>query len=391
MRPRGFLPLLLLIIAGASQAATFAHVSSLTQRLKAIEKVRQRSFHHPVEQKTISRTEFRSYLRSQFGKDLNLDPTQYLSILEAAHFIAPGRTTFEKLLDLYDAQVLAFYDPEKHIYYSLDEAPEGTSMSPVMGETVAIHELMHALQDQHFEIGNTMAKLRGKWDAQSAYHAVIEGEATFVMMAAMFELMGKSVDDIVRDETILAAMAASASTDGGFGDTDEYFVESMKFPYMDGLRFVIEAYKRGGWKAIDDLHRDPPRSTEQILHPQLYFDAAVNVFASEPVELHAERTIDKPLFSGSVGEFAFRFLLGEKAADGWRGDDMAIYGAGAKKLVIVQSEWDSDEDANEFATAYVAFLRKHGHADVRSVCIGRSVHVSYGGTRAQRRKFRLEP
>ena len=46
--------------------------------------------------------------------------------------------------------------------------------------------------------------------------------------------------------------------------------QSMLFPYEQGLRFVRTLYAQGGWDAVNDAYRDPPRSTEQLLHPERY-------------------------------------------------------------------------------------------------------------------------
>lgn len=383
---------ILLLLAMSAEGGTFTPVPSLAQRLDAIERIRQRSFMEPVLQKTITREELREFVREQFGRDLGLTPDEYLEVLAAAHLISLGGTDFEKLLDLYDSQVLAFYDPETHIYYSLDRPPSGTTVNPLMGETVAIHELTHALQDQQFLLGAAIERRKGDWDAQMAYHAVIEGEATLVMLASMFEMMGKKVDDAVRDESLLGVLTAGAAAESGVAPgVERYFIESMKFPYIDGFRFVLESYKRGGWSAVDDLHRDPPRSTEQILHPELYFEGGRNPEVAEPVRVASHRLRQRPIFEGPLGEFALRFLVGDAAAAGWRGDQVSVYGDGRAKLVILTSEWDTNHDAEEFGLAYLAFLRSKGHRDIEMTCSGRSVEFVYGGSREQRKKLGLSP
>ena len=46
----------------------------------------------------------------------------------------------------------------------------------------------------------------------------------------------------------------------------------LMFQYIQGTRFVAEAWRRGGWDAVDAIYRDPPRSTQEIMNPALYFD-----------------------------------------------------------------------------------------------------------------------
>ena len=38
--------------------------------------------------------------------------------------------------------------------------------------------------------------------------------------------------------------------------------EPLIFQYTDGVKFVAQAYQRGGWKAVDKLYSDPPQSTQ---------------------------------------------------------------------------------------------------------------------------------
>ena len=44
----------------------------------------------------------------------------------------------------------------------------------------------------------------------------------------------------------------------------------MIFPYFKGMVFCAKIANQGGWAAIDDVYRNPPLSTEQILHPEKY-------------------------------------------------------------------------------------------------------------------------
>src|SRR5207248_1845820 len=43
------------------------------------------------------------------------------------------------------------------------------------------------------------------------------------------------------------------------------------FPYQEGAAFVTQLYQNGGWNTVDAAFKNPPRSTEQVLHPAHYF------------------------------------------------------------------------------------------------------------------------
>ena len=46
--------------------------------------------------------------------------------------------------------------------------------------------------------------------------------------------------------------------------------ESLMFPYAAGLEFVAAVRADKPWSRIDAVFRDPPVSTEQVLHPDKY-------------------------------------------------------------------------------------------------------------------------
>ena len=46
--------------------------------------------------------------------------------------------------------------------------------------------------------------------------------------------------------------------------------QGLMFPYVRGLEFVAFLRRTQPWSKVDDAFRRPPRSTEQILHPELY-------------------------------------------------------------------------------------------------------------------------
>src|SRR6185503_14188953 len=37
--------------------------------------------------------------------------------------------------------------------------------------------------------------------------------------------------------------------------------------YMKGALVALTAYDQGGWPAVDALYKNPPESSEQVLHP----------------------------------------------------------------------------------------------------------------------------
>jgi hypothetical protein len=124
----------------------------------------------------------------------------------------------------------------------------------------------------------------------------------------------------------------------------------LKFPYLEGLNFVVTAYRRGGWKELDRVHANPPRTSREVLHPEEYFARS---FRPEKFDdAKPEGAIAEHL-----GEFHWRYLVGTEAATGWVNDRAVIFKDGR---VEIDTKWESPERAASFAGVYEAFLKKRG-------------------------------
>ncbi len=114
-----------------------------------------------------------------------------------------------------------------------------------------LHECFHALQDQHFDLERLREEAGPDEDAQRALTALIEGEA----MLAVAEIMDYDFEQHAR-------LPES-------GDIDPERFEKV-FHYGAGMRFVRTLRDRAGQSSVATLFRSPPRSTAEILHPDLY-------------------------------------------------------------------------------------------------------------------------
>jgi hypothetical protein len=127
----------------------------------------------------------------------------------------------------------------------------------------------------------------------------------------------------------------------------------LLFPYSAGADFsqaVLRA--RGGWPGFHTVFENPPVSTQQILHPDLYLH---NV-APEVVTLpDLSRDLPKGwkmLDSNILGEFGIQEILkqflGEARSDDlapvWAGDRYAIYERKAAKKPKDKNAKDTTED-----------------------------------------------
>ena len=363
--------------------------SPLQKEMREVERIRGLSFLHDVDTVAIDRKVLPLMLRDQMEKELPYSWDDYITVLRALHLVDPSTHDVQgALIDLLDQQVLAFYDPDRHVYYSINQPPAGLPALPKempFDEAVAVHELTHAMQDQRFDLGKKDKALRNDTDAGMALHSVAEGEATLVMLAEMSSSMGVTVDQIASNDAMLNAMSAASATMAAGVGTPHYFVESLAFPYTAGLKFVAMAYRKGGWEAVNKIYSSPPQSTREILHPDEYFAGkrTPNAYDASPPMLIREHVLTVE----HLGEFHWGFLVGPDNARGWKGDRVTIaQDAFCEPTVLVETKWDSPEAAKAFREAYVKFLTKE-KVDARFTTRGNEVDAAYGADDALIERF----
>ena len=256
------------------------------------------------------------------------------------------------IIKLLTEQVAGYYDPKTREFYLADWI-DLDGQRPVMA-----HELTHALQDQHFDLRRFDKWPKHDSDAELAAHALIEGDASLVMV----QYLARSP---LRQLSFIKSMVL-----GGGGATDQLdkapriIRETLTFPYFQGMTFATGVYKHGGWDEVSAAFKNLPKSTEQILHADKYF-------AGEEPRKVALKDISPALGKGwkmadndVEGEWGYYLLLDEflksgdesrKASEGWGGDRYALFtGPNERDALIAQKAvWDTEQDAREFFDAYV--------------------------------------
>lgn len=334
-----------------------------------VERIRKLTFLEPVEVEVVPRADLRKVLEAHIARESPIPLQEHMRVLEALFLVPESASGLDRLMELYEAQVLAFYDPATRKYTVFDSAPPGAEAVGLMGDAVAVHELTHALQDQRFDAGKKIRALERDWDAQLAYHAVLEGEATLVMLASVVGKLGIPLEQVAANEDLVSSMSAMAELGQGFpDDAPRYFVELLKFPYLAGLDLVLRAWRRGGWDAVSLLHQNPPRSSEEVLRPELYFARQGNGIPA--------RCEPKGLIATPLGEFHWRFLLGEEAAAGWDFDCIRATEVDGEIRIEGSSGWESEADAKEFADSLTKLLADHA-TDGEVVVTKRSVRFAW--------------
>jgi hypothetical protein len=220
---------------------------------------------------------------------------------------------------------------------------------------ILAHELTHAVTDQHFDLtrSDRLAAAVGRDDEETAYAAVAEGDATLVMQRYLRERLTAA-------EQAAAGLAAAGDRTPRRDAAPAAIREAMLFPYQDGFRFVFRLYQAGGWAAVNRAYRDPPTSTEQILHPDRYLGRRDRPQQVTVPDVSAR--LGAGWGRGTVigfGELDARLLLGtrlpqsttEAAAAGWDGGRLRTFERAGRTALALRTVWDSTAEAAEFCTA----------------------------------------
>ena len=314
------------------------------------------------------RAEVERYLRTTIDKKIPRERVrQEGEVYRLLGLIPADYDYFNGLIDLYTDQLGGYYDPDQE-YYAM-----ASWMPMVMQMPIAVHELTHALQDQHFGLDDAIDHEKQVSDSLMARSGLIEGDATAVMLDYSRELSGQP--SIAREESISAFMMQNitgAMITASMHKAPTALQALLIFPYVSGLNFAHALLKTDGYNAIDKAFHRYPRSCEEILHPEKYLSAKPDFKDLEvlpPPNSVKRAAVPKPEFTDRLGEFVISTLLGSYippkqasiAAAGWGGDAVALYEGdtfNGAQILTWHVAWDTEADALEFISALEIAYRK---------------------------------
>lgn len=274
--------------------------------------------------------------------------------------LAPkGFAIREEMIKLLKEQIGGFYEPRTGEFYLVDWL-DLDEQRPVIA-----HELMHAIQDQNFNLRRFEKFPKDESDQELAIQALIEGEATVMMFNYMFKPQGLDITKVPVPLSTL--MDSSNKTDADrfpvLANTPKAIRETLEFPYFQGASFVQEVVRKSSWQRIADLYTtELPESTEQILHPDKFLAGEHPVKVKMPDLLTHMGKGWRQSNVNVQGEFGYFLILAEhidkaqarEAAAGWGGDQYIFFdrAEGEESVLVQLSTWDREKDATEFFQAY---------------------------------------
>jgi len=343
-----------------------------------VEYVRGEEFDSRVPVNVISREEYRNRSSGGSGSGEISDYERWNDqVWEALFVTGESESSGEAIGETRSASVAGFYSPSDDEIKIITDSPE----SPTINNATLVHELVHALQDQRYDL--TDAKYGGDTqDEQLAVDGLVEGDAKYVEQRYA-DRCGESWECV--------ATPSSGGGGGGGGSPNLGIFLTIFQPYSDGPVYVHDLVDREGWNAIDERFENPPASSEQIIHrtdeepvPIDYRDRARNGWETFPEQGEdgsdtvgeasmyvmfwyqarnaGADTID-PRSIGNVENRYDTYNYDAEPSAGWGNDRLYPYqkgtGAEAEYGYVWATEWDTEADAREFQRAYRAILDAH--------------------------------
>ena len=272
--------------------------------------------------------------------------------------LSPETVLYDLMLGIHTEGVLGFYDPDEEKFFVVKDSPEFHANDLLTYS----HEYTHGLQQQYFDIKAMHEAVEDNNDMSAALRALREGDASVTEVLYLFNVLTEDQQREAREQTGLQETQAL--------DLAPHVVRrTFAFPYREGLQFVGTLFQNNfeatGWQVINDAYKDPPESTEQILHLDKFI-------AREP-----PATVQLPDIAGALGEswseverntmgefFLLAYLesslLRERAslaATGWGGDRYALLeGPENESVLVMRFVWDAEGEAKEFFDVFLEFM-----------------------------------
>lgn len=321
-----------------------------------METIRELDLLAPINLSTKTRAELQEETISDLQTDYPaIDRENDKRVLVAFGLMGPDDDLGQLYGDLLGEQVAGYYDPATDEMVVVSDGTPDDELSASDQVTYA-HETVHVLQDQHFNLETYLDDGENASDDQSlAITSLIEGDAT----AAQIEFLISNPTLLVQlNDEIRGSDASTEALD----HAPAIISETLLFPYDEGQVFVSALREEGGWSTVNEAFASPPLSTEQILHPEKYFQSENPVEVDVPDVASALGTGWTAFDTDTMGEFQTSLILdegevsssdAEDAADGWGGDRYTVVGTSDQTVTLWNTVWDTDDDAAEFAETLV--------------------------------------
>jgi hypothetical protein len=327
---------------------------------KELAEISGMKLHHPVPCDFISKDKVNEFLKKRVKEVATPEELRAQELaLKKFGLVPPDYNLADSTIDLLTEQAAAFYDYDKKRLFITE------TTSPETQEPILAHELSHAIADQNFKLSRFIRQGRKSDDGATARMAVMEGQATWLMSEYLARRLGQSLRASPALAQTMSRLAESSGQFPIFDMAPLYLRRTLVFPYTDGMLFQNAVIVRDGEQGFEEIFRRAPESTQQVMHPQEYFDHIIPAYPALP-DPHLPGGY-KGLVGGTMGELDHQVLL-EQFVGKARADEIAPHWRGSvfelrenrktdRQVLLYASEWDSEDAARQYFDAYRQALR----------------------------------
>ncbi len=320
----------------------------VAKAIPAVEKAVGLPFKTPPKIEVRTRDQVRAYVLHQITDSATMRDVAGQSAAYKLLGMIPDTLNLPNLMTrLLEEQIVGYYDPETKVLYIVRDSPKDET------QVIVTHALVHALQDQYVSL-DSVQKLTGNNDRQTAAQAVFEGEAVYEQIQAMLGPGNLAVGLPAGWERVRETIRNNEAAMPVYASAPMVVQETLIFPYLSGAEFVRTFRAREPKRAP---FTDPPTSTAQILHSDEYFGKRVE---PTPVSFKPVAGIT-PTYSNNLGEFETRLFLYQQLNDidqaahgssGWNGDRYMTFQTSGGPAIAWATVWlTPDAGANFYAMA----------------------------------------
>jgi hypothetical protein len=347
-----------------------------------VERLRGLRFRRPLKVEFLSPAQAQAVFRRRSQQEYS-DTQQRIDeeVLKLLGLLAPSVDLGKVLGAVTDEQVLGFYDDRTKRLVVIRKPADSRGLL----EITLAHELVHALEDQHFNF-HTEAGFTD--DASAAETALIEGTAT----ALMTDYAGRYLEPA-------ELVGVLGSVSGTETKLPKFIERALLFPYVEGEKFVAAFRESGSWKAINKVYElRHPSSSEQIMHPEKY------AIDERPVPVRVRDVTRRlgndwvRLDASGVGEYDLQLMFrqvgsvkGTAAAAGWGGGRLELWRLRtsgkpgcrapcfARDVGVMRLAWDTRADRVEGEKALQQVFENGLHGKALATKGGVGLWSSRGG------------
>ncbi len=328
--------------------------AQIVELINATEEVRGLRFLTKPTVTILTPEELADRVRADLEEEIDSDELAVdTRLLQLLGKLAPGADLEEMLIDLYSEQVAGFYDLDTGEMVIGGDAADLTPLN----SSVVVHELVHALTDQHFLFNDDYQAMwdEERYDEAAAFLSLMEGDATYFQLVYIQEL------PLAEQMSLATEALEQMNATSVINSVPAWIREDLAFPYDTGQLFVESLVSSGGIAAVDAAYSARPPSTESVMHPMRFASGeGIVEFAPLAIELDGYETHELSTY----GEWGFRLLLGDgntaalaaQAANGWGGDSYQVLFDNDDVVFVVTYKGDTEDDAFELADALITMV-----------------------------------